>query len=151
MQLFKHCALVWVSMLFAFPVSAETGIAGSAENKVVIDPTSSTYLLQMLAALVGIILLIFVLAWMFKKLQLTRTGGQGLIRIVSVLPVGTRDRIALLQVGEEQILVSLSPGKIEKLHALQQPVDVEESQQPSETLPHRFQSLMQAAQKRTTS
>ncbi len=83
-----------------------------------VDPVSSTYLLKLTLGLGFILLLIFILAWAMKKMQLTQHSQNGLIKIISAISVGHRDRIALIQVGDEQILVGLTPGRMEKLHTL---------------------------------
>ena len=67
--------------------------------------------------------IIFLLAWLVKKFNLNQQSSSGLIRVIAGLSIGTRDRIVLLQVGEEQILVGLTPGRIEKLHTLAQPLE----------------------------
>ena len=69
-------------------------------------------------------LVIFVLAWLVRKLNLNQHSQSGLIRIIAGLSIGTRDRIVLVQVGEEQILLGLTPGHIEKLHTLAVPLEV---------------------------
>lgn len=81
-------------------------------------PVSSGYLLKLTLGLVFIVLLIFALAWLMKKMQLTQHSQNGLIHIVAAISVGHRDRIALIQVGDEQILVGLTPGRMQKLHTL---------------------------------
>lgn len=71
----------------------------------------------------GIILLILVLAWGFRRMRLPgATGAASGIKIVSALPVGTRERIVLLQVGKQQLLVGMGPGHMETLYVLEQPL-----------------------------
>lgn len=92
-----------------------------------IDPISPSYLFKLTLGLVAVVAIIFFFAWLAKRLNLTQQSQSGILRIVAGLPVGTRDRIVLLQVGEEQILLGLSPGRMEKLHTLAQPISVEEN------------------------
>lgn len=88
-----------------------------------LEPLSSPYLLKLTGGLLLVVLVIFVLAWVVKKFNLNQQSQNGLIRIIAGLSIGTRDRIVLLQVGEEQILLGLTPGHIEKLHTLAVPLD----------------------------
>ena len=44
------------------------------------------------------------------------------LRVVATLPVGTRERIAIIQAGDAQVLIGLSPGRIQTLHVLERPV-----------------------------
>lgn len=88
-----------------------------------LEPLSSPYLLKLTGGLLLVVLVIFVLAWVVKKFNLNQQSKSGLIRIIAGLSIGTRDRIVLIQVGEEQILLGLTPGHIEKLHTLAVPLD----------------------------
>ena len=66
-----------------------------------------------------------------------------MIKIVAGVSIGTRDRIVLLQVGEEQILVGLTPGRIEKLHTLAEPLAIPgESPAASASFAEKINRLM---------
>lgn len=90
----------------------------------IVDPVSTGYLLKLTLGLVLVVGIIFGLAWLMKKMQWTQHSQKGLIRIISAVSVSHRDRIALIQVGEEQILVGMSPGRMQTLHTLKSPVEV---------------------------
>jgi flagellar protein FliO/FliZ len=117
-------AWLLTSLLMAGPLLAQ-----EVRPPAPVDPISSAYLVKLTLGLVFIILLIFGLAWLARKMQLTPLSSQQLIRIVSAVSVGNRDRIALVEVGGEQILLGLSPGRIEKLHVLASPVSIDEAEQ----------------------
>ena len=88
------------------------------------DPVvTSDYLLRLILGLAFIVVLIFVLARFVTRFNFNQGGGNGALKIIAGLPTGARDRIVLLQVGEEQIVLGLTPGRIEKLHALSVPVE----------------------------
>lgn len=72
--------------------------------------------------LLMVIGLILVLAWGLRRYQSAGGGVSGAIRVVAALPLGTRDRVVLIEVGGEQILVGVSAGRMERLHVLEQPV-----------------------------
>ncbi len=110
-----------VSILWLLPgVAAAQAEAGASAP---VEPFASPYLMKLTGGLILVVAAIFVLAWLVKKLNLNQQSPHGLIRIVAGLPLGTRDRIVLVQVGDEQILLGLTPGRIEKLHTLAQPLD----------------------------
>ena len=94
-----------------------------------LEPISSPYLMKLTGGLVLTVALIFVLAWLVKRFNLNQQASSGLIRVIAGLSIGTRDRIVLLQVGDEQILLGLTPGRIEKLHTLAQPPDAPSTDQ----------------------
>lgn len=86
------------------------------------DPINPAYMVKLLLSLSVVVGLIFALAWMVKKYNVMPSLNGGPIKILSSLALNSRDRIALLEVGEEQILVSISPGKISKIHELKIPL-----------------------------
>lgn len=113
----------WLLMsigLFSGVLRAQTENLAAAP----LEPISSPYLLKLTGGLILIVGLILLLAWLVKKFNLNQQSHTGLIKIIAGLSIGTRDRIVLLQIGEEQILVGLTPGRIEKLHTLAQPLEV---------------------------
>lgn len=101
-------------------------VGGSALAQGTADPDpvmSSDYLLRLILGLAFIVVLIFVLARFASRFNFNQGASNGALKIIAGLPTGARDRIVLLQVGEEQILLGLTPGRIEKLHALAVPVE----------------------------
>lgn len=95
------------------------------------DPLSAGYLLKLIIGLLLVLGLIFLFAWAARKMRLAPGSDDGMIRVLSAISVGQRDRIALIQVGEEQILVGLSPGRMQTLHTLKEPLVPQQSQEPS--------------------
>ncbi len=106
------------------------------------EPLSSPYLFKLTGGLLLVVAVIFGLAWLLKKFNLNQQSHNGVIKIVAGLSIGTRDRIVLLQVGEEQILVGLTPGRIEKLHTLSEPLDSPQGQIASSSFADKLNRLM---------
>lgn len=84
---------------------------------------------QMIQLLLGLLLvvgLIFLLAWLARRLQQQLPGGKrsDTIQLLATRPLGPRERLLLVQVGREQVLLGLTPGSIETLHVLQEPIAV---------------------------
>ena len=98
----------------------------------IVDPVSTGYLLKLTFGLVLVVGIIFGLAWLMKKMQWTQHSQKGLIQIISAVSVSHRDRIALIQVGDEQILVGMSPGRMQTLHTLKSPLEVSPSSKGAE-------------------
>jgi len=84
--------------------------------------TSSTDLsgsfVQLGFGFVIVLALLFASLWLLKRL--TSPGGQagGLMKIVSSLTVGPRERVILMEVGDQWLLVGVGPGHITKLGEL---------------------------------
>lgn len=106
-----------------------------------VDPLSTAYLVKFSAGLFIVVFLIVALAWLVKKFNIN-PQQQGPIKIVAGLSLGTRDRLVLVQLGQEQLLLALSPGRIEKIHHLAEPLSVTETSASSSTFAEKFNQLL---------
>lgn len=81
------------------------------------------YLGQLIGGLAFVTLVIVALAWVMRRFSGTSAGGQArAIEILAVRSVGTRERLMLVQVGEEQLLIGVSPAGMRTLHHLKNPI-----------------------------
>ncbi|OFE12035.1 flagellar biosynthetic protein FliO [Pseudohongiella acticola] len=76
----------------------------------------SDAMLQTAIWLLVIVGLILVLAWAVRRFTNLGPRSVGAMRVLSALPVGNRERIALVQVGDKQLLIGVAPGHISTLH-----------------------------------
>ena len=107
-----------LSVLAAEPV-ATAAVAPAAGSGV------AGQLAQLVLVLLLVLGLIFFLAWLLRRVQQAGPTGKGqVIDIVGSRALGPRDWLVLVQVGNEQILLGLSPGTITALHVLKEPVQV---------------------------
>lgn len=116
------CAVVWAACCSA-PVFAESPLQGAG--------MAADYLGRLVGGLVVVIGLILVLAWILRRLPGAPGPGRHVIEVLAVRPVGTRERLLLVQVGEEQILLGLTPTGIRHLHTLQERVVIPPTQPPA--------------------
>ncbi|MEZ0560903.1 flagellar biosynthetic protein FliO, partial [Pseudomonas sp. Env-82] len=110
-------------LLLALPLSA---LAAEPVAQVAAAPavgSVSGQLTQLVLGLLLVIGLIFVLAWLMRRVQRIGPGNGQVIELVGSRALGPRDRLVLVQVGEEQILLGITPGRITPLHVLKTPVD----------------------------
>lgn len=87
------------------------------------DPFGVASLGQFVFGLVVVVGLILALAWMLRRMNHVQGSVQGRLRILAGLPLGSRERVVLLQVGDEQVLLGVSPGRVSRLHVLEKPLD----------------------------
>ena len=111
----------------------------------------SAQLGQMLLGLLLVIGLIFVLAWLLRRVQ-QHSGmrGNGLIRLLASQAIGPRERLLLVQVGNEQVLLGLTPGQISPLHVLKEPVHLPEAEVASPEFAQRLMEMLGKDQKDPT-
>nr|WP_290447266.1 flagellar biosynthetic protein FliO [Pseudomonas sp. 21LCFQ010] len=99
-------------------------------------------LLQLLLGLLLVIGLIFVLAWVMRRAQSVAAGNQQVIELVGSRALGPRDRLVLVQVGKEQILLGITPGRITPLHVLNENVQVPVREPATPEFAQRLLELM---------
>jgi len=76
--------------------------------------------------LIFVLALMFALAWLAKRMRLApgAVGSSGVIRTLAVSSLGNREKLLLVQVGEEQLLLGVTSQQITCLHELKKPVDL---------------------------
>ncbi|MEJ2632050.1 MAG: flagellar biosynthetic protein FliO [Acidihalobacter sp.] len=112
--------LAWPADVFAGQV---VGSAAQAAAPQVGDPFSLASLGQFVFGLLVVVGMIFALAWMLHRMNRIQGGVQGRMRILAGLPLGSRERVVLVQVGDEQILLGVAPGRVSRLHVLEHPLE----------------------------
>jgi flagellar protein FliO/FliZ len=77
---------------------------------------------QILLGLVVVVAAVVVFARLLARVQGGRFSGNGPLRVVAALSVGQRERVVLMQVGDRQVLIGVTPSQISRLHELDAPV-----------------------------
>lgn len=74
--------------------------------------------LRMILSLAGVLAILGGCAWLARRLREGGRLGTGVIEIVSGISLGGREKVVLLRVGGEEILVGISPTGMRPLHVL---------------------------------
>jgi flagellar protein FliO/FliZ len=77
-------------------------------------PSAGT-LLQTILALVLVLALLAGLAWAAKRYAPRMAGNSANLRMVGALNIGGRERIMVVEVGDQWIVVGASPGRVNAL------------------------------------
>lgn len=80
------------------------------------------HVLQMVLSLGIIVILIASCAYAIRKISFTQGRSDNAIKIVASLSLGAREKLVLIQIGEQQILLSMTPGEINKIVVFDEPV-----------------------------
>lgn len=114
-----------LSVLAAEPAATTAATSAVAAAAPVASSGVAGQLTQLVLGLLLVVGLIFFLAWLLRRVQQAGPAGKGqVIELIGSRALGPRDRLVLVQVGNEQILLGLSPGTITALHVLKEPVQV---------------------------
>jgi len=105
------CLLPMASM--AADVAANNHHATLADS-----PVTFSYILQILASFVAVILFILLLAWLMRKTGKYGSANSKSFKIISSMSLGMREKILLVDVEGVSILLGVAPGQIRTLHVL---------------------------------
>lgn len=138
--------------LFAFILFGFSQVLLAAEpvkkvGESVVQP--SDHFLQIVMSLVLVLLIIFLSAWMLRRYGRYPGVADGNLKVLGTLSVGQRERILLLQVGKEQVLIGVTSSRISTLHQLSENVIVSRPEPVSGSFSQRFQEAL--GQKERTS
>ena len=98
------------------PVStASPTLATTGEGLAASDFAGS--LMQMLFGLALVIALLFGCLWIIRRLS-ARRGGAAAIQVLGAAAVGPRERVVLVQLGEQVLVLGVAPGSVTKLHEM---------------------------------
>ena len=90
-----------------------TAFAANAAETV--PPTSSGSLLQVLVGLVVVLGLMAAAAWTLKRFGAAKSAGGTTVRIVGGVSVGNRERVLVVEVADQWIVVGVAPGRVNAL------------------------------------
>ncbi|MHA6494534.1 flagellar biosynthetic protein FliO [Pseudomonas borbori] len=138
-KLLVMCLLLPFTVLAAEPAAqAAKPIGGSGVG---------AQLGQLLLGLLVVIGLIFLLAWVMRRVQQIVPRGGQVIKVMATQALGPRDRLVLVQIGGEQILLGLTPGRITPLHVMSEPVHLPDGEPASTEFAQRLMELLGKDQK----
>ncbi len=133
--------LLGVVLALPFSVMAAEPVAAVAAPAV--GSSVAGQLTQLVLGLLLVLGLIFFLAWLLRRVQQVGPAGKGqVIELIGSRALGPRDRLVLVQVGNEQVLLGLTPGTITALHVLKEPVQVPSTEQATPEFAQRLMELL---------
>ncbi|KGS13006.1 MULTISPECIES: flagellar biosynthetic protein FliO [Pseudomonas syringae group] len=127
------------SLAWAVDPAAQTAPAQVANT---VSGGMGGQLAQLLFGLILVVGLIFVLAWLMRRVQSAGPNNSQVIELVGSRALGPRDRLVLVQIGNEQVLLGITPGRITPLHVLKEPVQVPVREQTTPEFAQRLMELM---------
>lgn len=122
-------------VLFPILVHAETMKAA---------PVTASTLLQTIFGLIMVLAVILFLGWLLKRSQYFHAAHHGQLKVLGAISLGAREKAVLIQVGEQQILLGVTPQQINTLHTLSEPLPVRETTpKNSESFAERLKQIVQ--------
>ena len=120
------CAAIRVFLFHLVIVALLAGLSspgfGAESNDVVVGIEGASLwqpALRMVLSLAAVLAVLAACAWFATKLRNGSRFKTGLIEIVSGISLGGREKVVLLKVANEKVLVGISPAGMRALHVLQ--------------------------------
>lgn len=104
--------------MLAGSFSIVTAALGAGEPRQVARTVSASDAMQWGIGLLCVLVLFFACVWMMRKLNGFSTGESDKLRVLGGLSLGMREKIILLEVGKKQLVLGVTPGRIETLLVL---------------------------------
>lgn len=79
---------------------------------------------SMIMSLLIVLALIIISALVLKRFNLTQQGSSQL-KIIASLSLGAKERVVVIQIGEQQLVLGVCPQQISLLQNLEKPIDVQ--------------------------
>ncbi len=87
------------------------------------QPPSSVDLMTTAGSLILVLSIILLLAWLMKRMKLPTLGNQKGLKVIRQMSVGTKERIAVVQAGDEQFLIGITTQSINLISKLESPIE----------------------------
>jgi len=147
MMIFRNISTTLLMAVSGYSHAVELDKTKAIDTKVLVgsglsDPNMAGSLIQTTLGLLVVLAVIGGAAWAFKRFGNFQTGAQGKLKIVGGISLSSRERVVLLQVGDQQLVVGVAPGQIQTLHVLDQPLPTENENESAPNFSARLQSAM---------
>ncbi len=81
-------------------------------------PASTGSLLQVAFGLIVVLALMAGAAWILKRMGMTGAGGTSVAKVVGGVSVGNRERVVVVEVADQWIVVGVAPGRVNALSTM---------------------------------
>ncbi len=104
--------------LAALPAWTAAVPVRAASDAVPADPGITGGFLQAVLGLAVVLALIWGAAWLMRRLQPNIGGQHGALKVVATQGVGQRERVVVLEIAEQWLVVGVAPGSVNAIAAL---------------------------------
>jgi flagellar protein FliO/FliZ len=121
-----------------------TEIASTADAVVTGVPiVGGGELLSMGLSMVVVVAAILLLGWFFSRSRFAGGGSSDLINIVASRALGPKERLLVVEVADQQLLIGMTSTAVQTLHVFDEPVCTAAIQDETPGFASRLRSVMQ--------
>lgn len=110
-----------LSLLASMALTSIAAIARPIPSTVASMPAPSPTggLLQVLLGLIVVLGLLAVLAWVLRRFNSAKGLGHTDIRVIGGVSVGNRERVVVVEIADQWIVVGVAPGRVNAVATMQ--------------------------------
>jgi len=110
--------IIYIVATFLCSISSAFALIEST-NKKAVTAVTSDHVLNWSLGLFVVLSLFFACIWFMRKMGALPTANHSNMRVVSGVSLGVREKLVLVQVGEKQMVLGVTPGRISNLLVLE--------------------------------
>jgi len=110
--------------MFRDLMSSEAASVNAAPSLPATPGVGGGELLSMGASMIIIVGIIIVLGWFYSRSRFVAGGANDVIHVVATRALGPKERLLVVEVADQQLLVSMTATGVQTLHVLAKPVQV---------------------------
>lgn len=115
--------LIWAVMYAGLAGPAWAAGAAAAALPAVTAPTPLSSMLQMVLGLALVLALIVAMAWLFRRFAGGMMAGNGRVRVIGGTLIGQRERVVIVEVEGEWLVLGVTPHAVNLLTRQPRPDD----------------------------
>ncbi|MCH9695714.1 MAG: flagellar biosynthetic protein FliO [Gammaproteobacteria bacterium] len=100
-------------------------------------------LLSMGLSMVVVVAAILVLGWFFSRSRFAGGGASDLINIVAIRTLGPKERLLVIEVADQHLLIGMTSTAVQTLHVFDEPVGSAKGQEEVQGFASRLRTVVQ--------
>jgi flagellar protein FliO/FliZ len=120
-----------------------SGLAAGSESDLA-TPLGSPQIFNLGGGLLFVIMAIVGLGVLYAKTQGLKTGSDGVINIIATQAIGPKERIAIVEVSDKQLLIGMTTSSVQTLHVFDEPVVA--APEPKASFSERLKNAMRGGE-----
>lgn len=109
--------LLLVAALYC-PLFASAETARPAYTPTPPAAVSTGSVMQIILSLILVLAAVALVAWIMKRINLPQHGAASLLKVISGVAVGPRERVVLMEINDTWLIVGVAPGQVRTLHTM---------------------------------
>ena len=130
--IFKKWLLLSLTSVWIMPAYGQTAADTNAISTNAINTGES--ITQMMLGLLAVIAMIFALIWLLKKVGYQGYHNNQHMKITACLPLSAKEKLMLVEVGQQQLLIGVGPGFVNHIANLDQQLDQNDTNHSKESV-----------------